>query len=337
MAQARYRDGNEPALVHTALSLSSFTPPDLVILEILLLLDYATDSSLFSPDASSDVSYFSMEHSQPDSPDVQTLERMPEDPLAQERAARAPRVRKINDNPSRLEMERNFPDLGSVKVDRYPWDRPIKVFHTGDLPNFRIKRRSAFRRIANEVEPQKGLTTLRTSAMFYYAVDSEKGRLKALVDLYKTFRIAQTVIFCNTRRKLEGLVKEPRNREFAGTSAEIHLGLETPSHGRTIITVDNNITVEGLPKLFRQRAKKIAVNEQRIFFGDQGAPAVGRSLARLECPLMRLLLAIEVDIAEENDIETITRWDVVDRDPVAIGKTHLDDEVDRASPSRACE
>ncbi|GEM11819.1 hypothetical protein Rt10032_c17g5836 [Rhodotorula toruloides] len=311
MAQARYRDGNEPALVHTALSLSSFTPPDLVILEILLLLDYATDSSLFSPDASSDVSYFSMEHSQPDSPDVQTLERMPEDPLAQERAARAPRVRKINDNPSRLEMERNFPDLGSVKVDRYPWDRPIKVFHTGDLPNFRIKRRSAFRRIANEVEPQKGLTTLRTSAM---------GRLKALVDLYKTFRIAQTVIFCNTRRKLEGLVKEPRNREFAGTSAEIHLGLETPSHGRTIITVDNNITVEGLPKLFRQRAKKIAVNEQRIFFA-----------------LMRLLLAIEVDIAEENDIETITRWDVVDRDPVAIGKTHLDDEVDRASPSRACE
>ncbi|GAA6050620.1 hypothetical protein RTBOTA2_006880 [Rhodotorula toruloides] len=51
----------------------------------------------------------------------------------------ARRVHKINDDPSRLVVERTLPDLGWVKVDRYAWDRHVRVFQDGDVPTYRIK------------------------------------------------------------------------------------------------------------------------------------------------------------------------------------------------------
>ncbi|BGO96182.1 hypothetical protein NBRC10512v2_007906 [Rhodotorula toruloides] len=51
------------------------------------LLDYATSSSLFSPDAAPDVLYSSINHSPADSPQLQLPERIPREPQRREGAA----------------------------------------------------------------------------------------------------------------------------------------------------------------------------------------------------------------------------------------------------------
>ncbi|BGP35921.1 hypothetical protein JCM10296v2_007773 [Rhodotorula toruloides] len=51
------------------------------------LLDYATSSSLFSPDAAPDILYSSIDHSPADSPQLQSPARTPQEPRGRAGAA----------------------------------------------------------------------------------------------------------------------------------------------------------------------------------------------------------------------------------------------------------
>jgi len=56
--------------------------------------------------------------------------------------------------------------------------------------------------------------TLEGIRQFYVAVEQENWKLETLCELYETLTITQCVIFVNTRRKVDYLTQELRNRDF---------------------------------------------------------------------------------------------------------------------------
>ena len=60
--------------------------------------------------------------------------------------------------------------------------------------------------------------TLEGIKQFYISVDREDWKLDTLCDLYDTLNVAQAVIFCNTRRKVDWLTDKMRNRDFTVSS-----------------------------------------------------------------------------------------------------------------------
>jgi translation initiation factor 4A len=56
--------------------------------------------------------------------------------------------------------------------------------------------------------------TLEGIRQFYVNVEKEEWKLGTLCDLYDTLSIAQAVIFCNTRRKVEFLIEEMIRQNF---------------------------------------------------------------------------------------------------------------------------
>ena len=55
--------------------------------------------------------------------------------------------------------------------------------------------------------------TLEGIKQFYVNVDREEWKLDTLCDLYETLAITQSVIFCNTRRKVDWLTERMRSRD----------------------------------------------------------------------------------------------------------------------------
>ena len=56
--------------------------------------------------------------------------------------------------------------------------------------------------------------TLEGIRQYYIAVDREEWKLDTLCDLYNDISITSSVIFCNTRRKVDWLTEEMRKRDF---------------------------------------------------------------------------------------------------------------------------
>jgi len=56
--------------------------------------------------------------------------------------------------------------------------------------------------------------TLEGIRQFYVSVEQENWKLETLCELYETLTITQCVIFVNTRRKVDWLTSELRNRDF---------------------------------------------------------------------------------------------------------------------------
>ena len=62
--------------------------------------------------------------------------------------------------------------------------------------------------------------TLQGIKQFYVALEDERFKLDTLCDLYDTISVAQSIIFCNTRRSVEWLGQEMERRDF--TVSVIH-------------------------------------------------------------------------------------------------------------------
>lgn len=56
--------------------------------------------------------------------------------------------------------------------------------------------------------------TLEGIKQFYISLDKEDWKFDTLVDLYETLTIAQAIIYCNTRRKVDELTEKMGNKDF---------------------------------------------------------------------------------------------------------------------------
>jgi len=69
--------------------------------------------------------------------------------------------------------------------------------------------------------------TLEGIRQFYINCEREDWKLDTLCDLYDTLNIAQAVIFCNTRKKVDWLTDQLRTREFTVSATHGDLDSET--------------------------------------------------------------------------------------------------------------
>lgn len=60
--------------------------------------------------------------------------------------------------------------------------------------------------------------TLEGIKQFYVNVEKEEWKMDTLCELYETVAIVQSVIFCNTRRRVDILTEEMRKRDFTVSS-----------------------------------------------------------------------------------------------------------------------
>eukprot|EP01127_Copromyxa_protea_P023919 TRINITY_DN9199_c0_g1_i1.p1 TRINITY_DN9199_c0_g1~~TRINITY_DN9199_c0_g1_i1.p1 ORF type:complete len:393 (-),score=84.82 TRINITY_DN9199_c0_g1_i1:12-1190(-) len=81
-----------------------------------------------------------------------------------------------------------------------------------------------FTRNPTKILVKKEAVTLEGIRQFYVNCERQQWKLDVLFDLYDTLNIAQAVIFCNTRSKVEWLTQSMRNKDF--TVSAIHGDLE---------------------------------------------------------------------------------------------------------------
>lgn len=94
-------------------------------------------------------------------------------------------------------------------------DKKVQVgLFSATMPQEALDITTKFMKNPVKILVKKEEITLEGIKQFYIALEREEWKLDTLCDLYKTISIAQCVIFCNTRRKVEWVTDKMTQREF---------------------------------------------------------------------------------------------------------------------------
>eukprot|EP00667_Euglena_gracilis_P003628 EG_transcript_3639 len=93
-----------------------------------------------------------------------------------------------------------------------PKDIQVALF-SATMPPDVLELTSKFMRDPKRILVKKEALTLEGIKQFYVAVE-EEYKLETLMDLYDSVSIAQSVIFCNTRRKVDWLAEQMNQKQF---------------------------------------------------------------------------------------------------------------------------
>ncbi|KAK7468599.1 translation initiation factor eIF4A [Stygiomarasmius scandens] len=104
-----------------------------------------------------------------------------------------------------------------------PGDVQVALF-SATMPNDVLEISSKFMRDPIRILVKKDELTLEGIKQFYVAVEKEEWKLDTLCDLFDTISVAQSVIFVNSKRKVEWLTQQMEQREF--TVSAIHGSME---------------------------------------------------------------------------------------------------------------
>lgn len=88
------------------------------------------------------------------------------------------------------------------------------------MPEDVLEVSQRFMRDPVQILVKKEEITLEGIKQFYIAVEKEEWKLDTLIDLYETLTITQSIIYCNTRRKVEWLTDKMTQKDF--TVSAIH-------------------------------------------------------------------------------------------------------------------
>jgi len=92
------------------------------------------------------------------------------------------------------------------------------------LPHDILDLTKRFMRDPVRILVKKNELTLEGIEQFYVGTEKEEWKLETLCDLYETLTIAQSIIYCNTQRRVDKLAEEMTKRDF--TVSVIHAGLD---------------------------------------------------------------------------------------------------------------
>merc|ERR1712187_61567 len=104
-----------------------------------------------------------------------------------------------------------------------PPDVQVCLF-SATMPQEILDMTTKFMRNAIRILVKKDELTLEGIQQFYIAIEKENWKLDTLCDIYETVTIAQAIIYCNTRRKVDILADEMTKRDF--TISTMHSGLD---------------------------------------------------------------------------------------------------------------
>jgi len=139
--------------------------------------------------------------------------------------------------------------------------------------------------------------TLEGIKQFYIAIEKEDWKLDTLCDLYETLTIAQAVIFCNTRRKVDYLTEKMTSRNFVVSSM----------HG----DMDQNER-DTIMKQFRSGSSRVLITTDLLARG-------------IDVQQVSLVINYDLPSNKENYIHRIGRGGRFGRKGVAINFVTTDD------------
>jgi len=109
-----------------------------------------------------------------------------------------------------------------------------------------------FMREPTRILVKKEALTLEGIKQFYVAVE-EEYKLETLMDLYDSVSIAQSVIFCNTRRKVDWLADQMNKKEFTVSFMHADMGkgdrekvMATFRSGSTRVLITTDLLSRGI-------------------------------------------------------------------------------------------
>lgn len=110
-------------------------------------------------------------------------------------------------------LSRGFKDQIQDVFKMLPTDVQV-ILLSATMPNEVLEVSKYFMRSPVQILVKKEELTLEGIKQFFVNVKQEQWKLGTLCDLYDTLSITQSVIFCNTRRKVDQLTKEMAERHF---------------------------------------------------------------------------------------------------------------------------
>jgi len=114
-------------------------------------------------------------------------------------------------------LSRGFKDQIYDVFKMLPQDVQV-VLLSATMPGEVLDVTNRFMRNPIKILVKKEELTLEGIRQFYVQVGKEDWKLDTLCDLYETLTIAQAVIFCNTRRKVDWLTDNMSKRDFVVSS-----------------------------------------------------------------------------------------------------------------------
>lgn len=110
-------------------------------------------------------------------------------------------------------LSRGFKDQIQDVFKMLPTDVQV-ILLSATMPNEVLEVSKYFMRNPVQILVKKEELTLEGIKQFFVNVKQEQWKLGTLCDLYDTLSITQSVIFCNTRRKVDQLTHEMSERNF---------------------------------------------------------------------------------------------------------------------------
>jgi len=100
---------------------------------------------------------------------------------------------------------------------KLPNDIQVALF-SATMPADILDLTSKFMREPKRILVKRDELTLEGIRQFYVAVEKEDWKFETLCDLYETLTIAQAIIYCNTRRKVDTLAQQMTKKDFTVSS-----------------------------------------------------------------------------------------------------------------------
>jgi translation initiation factor 4A len=114
-------------------------------------------------------------------------------------------------------LSRGFKDQIYDIFQYLPQSVQVSLF-SATMPSEILDISKRFMRNPVEILVKKAEVTLEGIKQFYIAVEEEKWKLETLCDLYQTLMITQAIIYCNTRKKVDWLTDQMKQRDFTVSS-----------------------------------------------------------------------------------------------------------------------
>uniref|UniRef100_A0A0G4H3G2 RNA helicase n=1 Tax=Chromera velia CCMP2878 TaxID=1169474 RepID=A0A0G4H3G2_9ALVE len=122
-------------------------------------------------------------------------------------------------------LSRGFKDQIYDIFRRLPQTVQVALF-SATMPNDILELTSKFMRDPVRILVKRDELTLEGIRQFYVAVEKEEWKFETLCDLYETVTIAQAIIYCNTRQKVNYLTENMNKKDFTVSSMHAELPQE---------------------------------------------------------------------------------------------------------------
>lgn len=114
-------------------------------------------------------------------------------------------------------LSRGFKDQIYDIYKHLPHNVQVGLF-SATMPKEALEITEKFMKTPTKILVKRDELTLEGIRQFFILVESEDFKLDTLCDLYDTLNITQSVIFCNTRRKVDWLTEKMRQKQFTVSS-----------------------------------------------------------------------------------------------------------------------